>query len=85
MTDGNGRKMLNLIERHGLKLLNADRSCTGAITRYRVTKKSREVAILDYMVVCQELYKFFEKMEIDEARTYTLTNSLHPREIRRRC
>ena len=24
VTDGNGRKMLNLIERHGLKLLNAE-------------------------------------------------------------
>ena len=47
VTGGNGRKILNLIERHGLKLLNADRSCTGAITRYRVTKKCREVAILD--------------------------------------
>ena len=62
VTDGNGRKMLDLIERHGLKLLNADKMCTtGAITRYRVTKKSTEVAILDYVIVCQELYEFFER------------------------
>ena len=72
-SDGNGRQMLELMERHGLQLLNADKLCTGTVTRYRVTKKGTEAAILDYVLVCQELYEFFEKMEIDEDRNYTLT------------
>ena len=73
VTDGNGQQMLDLIDRHGLQLLNADQMCTGAITRCRVTTKNTEVAILDYVLVCQELYKYFEKMAIDEERNYTLT------------
>ena len=73
VTDGNGRQMLDLIERHGLKLLNSDRMCKGAITRCRVTKKCTELAILDYIIVCQELYEFFQQMFIDEERSYTLT------------
>ena len=47
-TDGNGRQMLNLINRQSLILLNTDRSCAGAITRHRVTKNGTEEAILDY-------------------------------------
>ena len=65
--------MLDLIERHGLKILNADQMCTGAITRCRVTTKNTEVAILDYVLVCEELYQYFEKMQIDDERNYTLT------------
>jgi exonuclease III len=72
-TDGNGKLLLELINRHGLVLLNVDRSCTGVITRQRITKTNTELAILDYMLVCQELYQFFVKMEIDDSRKYTLT------------
>ena len=73
VTDGNGRQMLNLINRQSLILLNTDRSCSGAITRYRVTKNGTEEAILDYILVCEEFYQYFESMQIDEAREYTLT------------
>ena len=31
------------------------------------------MAILDYVLVCKQLYQFFEKMVIDEERIYTLT------------
>ena len=30
-------------------------------------------AILDYVLVCQELYQYFDGMMIDEARQFTLT------------
>jgi hypothetical protein len=60
VTDGNG-------------LLNSDKKCVGSITRHRATKKSIETAVLDYVLVCQELYQYFEDMLIDEARQFTLT------------
>ena len=47
--------------------------CAGAITRYRVSKKCTGVAILDYVLVCKELYQYFENMVIDEERKLTLT------------
>ena len=64
VTDGNGRQMLDIIERHGLRMLNSNKMCSGAVTRYRVTKNGTEMAILDYFLVCQELYEFFENMVI---------------------
>ena len=64
---------MELISRHGLELLNADIKCRGTVTRYRVSKKSEERSILDYMLVCKELYQYFEAMIIDEERYLTLT------------
>ena len=71
--DGNGKLLLEVINRQHLLLLNVDRSCTGVITRERVTKTNTELAILDYMLVCEELYTFFETLMIDDQRKYTLT------------
>ena len=73
VTDSNGRQLLDLVDRYGLELLNADAMCTGAITRYRMSKKCTEIAILDYVLVCKELYQYFEKLVIDEERRFTLT------------
>ena len=36
--DSNGRQMLELVTRQNLVLLNVDSKCSGAVTRYRVTK-----------------------------------------------
>ena len=64
-------KLMVMVNYCCLVLLNVDRSCTGQ--RQRITKTNTELAVLDYMLVCEEFYKFFVKMEIDEARKYTLT------------
>ena len=71
--DNNGRHLLHLIQTHGLTMLNAHRLCVGAITRYRETKNTTETAILDYVVVCEQLAKHVETIIIDEERNYTLT------------
>ena len=73
VTDGNGRQLLEILDRQGLILLNADKKCIGSITRYRVTRNKTETAILDYMLVCNELYHYLEDIKIDEARQFTLT------------
>ena len=46
VTDGNGRKLLDIMERQGLVMSNSDKKCNGAITRYRVTQNKTETAIL---------------------------------------
>ena len=71
--DGNGGQLLSLVDRQSLVLLNASDLCKGAITRCRVTTVNTETAILDYIIVCQELYQYFLSMFIDEGRNYTLT------------
>ena len=73
LTDNNGQQMLELVSRHELAILNADARCRGTITRHRVSKKSEEKSILDYMLVCKDLYQHFESMMIDEERSLTLT------------
>ena len=72
-TDSNGRKLLELIERNGLMMLNSHKKCVGAITRYRATKNKTEIAILDYVIVCGELGQHLDACLIDEERKFTLT------------
>ena len=73
-TDSNGHELLGLVERNGLVILNADDRCSGTVTRQRVTKKSEERAVLDYILVCHDLYLTFNSMEIDEDRLFPFTN-----------
>ena len=48
-TDNNGKLMLDVIDRQRLVLLNANDLCSGALTRYRVTKTNTEVL---YWTIC---------------------------------
>ena len=73
-TDNNGKQLLDLLDRQNLVLLNADERCEGKITRFRETTKGVEKSILDYMVVCKDMYKYFESLYIDEKRVFTLCN-----------
>ena len=72
--DDNGLELLALIERHNLVMLNADERCIGAITRFRQTKDRKEQSILDYILVCRNLFTNFTSMWIDEERYCPLTN-----------
>ena len=71
--DNNGRNLLQLIERQGLKILNSDKKCVGTITRFRETINTTEVSVLDYVLVCEDMYHYFVDMHIDEDRKFTLT------------
>ena len=70
---GNGQILSDILNRNNLYVLNSDILCTGTITRHRVTKKSLETSILDYIIVCDILKAYFEEMIIDEDRTHVLT------------
>ena len=69
----NGRLLKNLIDRPSLEVLNNSPLCEGTITRHRVTKNSEEKSVIDYIITCDKLRVFLEKMTIDDKRDVTLT------------
>ena len=70
---GNGVFFLDFVERNNLVIGNATHLCEGTITRSRVTINGHEKSVLDYFVMCQQLYLLSSSMKIDEARTMVLT------------
>ena len=69
----NGALLLELIERQNLSVLNASDLCQGVITRHRTTVIGEEKSVIDYIIVCDFLLNYLEKMLIDEKRMYVLT------------
>ena len=69
----NGRFLKDIIERENLVLLNSSPLCQGVITRHRVTKNNEEKSVIDFIITCDKLSIFLEKMVIDDARNYPLT------------
>ena len=69
----NGKLMWDVLNRQNLQCLNADPRCSGTITRYRKTIVGEEKAVLDYIVVCEEMYSYFQVMQVDEKRVLTLS------------
>ena len=72
-TSSNGRRLIGLLKRQNLTCLNSHPSCQGLITRYRKTVISEESAVLDYIITCDKLSSYFQKMVIDDKRTLTMT------------
>ena len=70
---GNGVFFLDFIQRNNLVIGNSTDLCEGTITRSRVTINGHEKSVLDYFVMCQELYLLLNSMIIDEGRTMVLT------------
>ena len=70
---GNGDLLIEMCERNNLVICNTTQLCDGVITRQRVTVNSTERSVLDYLIVCQEMYLFLTSLKIDEARSHVLT------------
>ena len=69
----NGRLLVGLIERQNLFILNTSELCEGVITRHRKTINGDEKSVIDYIVVCDFLLQYLERMIIDEPRIFVLT------------
>jgi hypothetical protein len=69
---GNGDLLIAVWERNNLVIRNAADLCQGVITRQRVTVSGTERSVLDYFIVCQEMFTFLSSMKIDEARAHVL-------------
>ena len=48
--------------------------CKGQITRRRVTKKSKEESIIDFVIVNDEIEDLISEVIIDEERKHVLAN-----------
>ena len=70
-----GKLLLEMVQRQTLILLNSSDLCQGKITRHRVTKTGIEKSILDYVIVCETLYRNLVKVLIDEIE-YILWQSM---------
>lgn len=57
---GNGKILLELVNRHNLCILNTEKQCKGGITRHRNTIRGLEISVLDYIIVCQEMKTYFK-------------------------
>ena len=64
----NGKLMSNLVTRQNLIVVNSTDKCFGIITRFKKTKRGTEESVIDYFVVCQELFQNIVKMLVDEQR-----------------
>ena len=69
----NGKLLENLIEDNDLVVVNGSALCEGLINRKRVTVASTEESILDYFIVCKEMFNRILRMKIDKERKYSLT------------
>ena len=68
----NGNNVLNLIEKWNLILLNGDEKCEGVITR-----RQRIIgSAIDFILVNQEMYNFFESMNIDEDKEKVICQTI---------
>ena len=69
----NGKLLGEIITRQNLVVVNSTEKCQGLITRYKKTVNGEEKSVLDYFIVCQELFQNTIKMTVDEERQYTLS------------
>lgn len=69
----NGKMLADLITRQNLVVVNATEKCYGVLTRYKNTINGAEKSVLDYYIVCQELFQNIIKMTVDEERQFTLS------------
>ena len=71
-TSPNGRLLLEMVKRQNLIIVNAMDICKGVITRERDTKNGKEISVIDYILVSDNLSKYLIEACIDEERLYTL-------------
>ena len=69
----NGNLLIEMIERTGLELANSSHLCSGTMTRHRVADGKVENAVLDYILICENLSQSLEMIFIDDQRHFALT------------
>ena len=77
----NGRLLLDLVIRKSLVIVNATDKCRGVITRMRVKGNKIEKSVLDYFIVCQDLYALCLSLLVDEERRYVLKRYYKKKEV----
>ena len=68
----NGELLLGLVIRNNLVICNATELCEGLITRKRSTVNGTEKNVIDYLIVCEEMFILMFKMTVDEAKKFSV-------------
>ena len=55
-------------------VVNGTEVCDGVITRQRKTVDRNEESVLDFFIVCKNLFKLVKKMKVDEEKQYSLSS-----------
>ena len=69
----NGNFLERIIEENDLIVVNGSSLCEGLITRKRITVLRKEESILDFFIVCRDMFKRIIEMKIDEDWKHILT------------
>ena len=67
----NGHLLFDVITRNNMIVCNSLDRCNGTITRRRSTVNGIEESVLDYFLICQDFYKYFISMQIDDINVLT--------------
>ena len=71
----NGKILSRIIKRQSLTVMNnVKNKCKGKITRRRITKKSKEESVIDFVIVNSEIEDIISEVIIDEERKYVLAS-----------
>ena len=70
----NGELLLGILVRNNLIVCNGTAQCSGLITRERQTVNGSERSIIDFLIVCEELFYHMKEMKIDEEKKYAITS-----------
>ena len=78
----NGRLFSTFLSNNpSINLLNSSEKCEGLLTRKRKKGNKIEEAVLDFVLVSEELEPFVKAMKIDEDRSFPLTSYLNKRTV----
>lgn len=84
----NGKRLLKIIEEHGLHLVNASKKCKGIITRQRITKKGTsqeriEKSVINFLIVDEKIAPFIIEMNIDDQREKVFLQKIRIRKLKK--
>ena len=68
----NGELLLGIIVRNNLVVCNATALCEGLLTRTRKTVNGLETSIIDFLIVCEELFQHMDAMKVDDENEYPI-------------
>ena len=67
----NGELLYDVITRNNMIVCNALENCSGTITRQRSTVNGVEASVIDYFIICQDMFTYFHSMKIDDKNVLT--------------
>ena len=68
----NGELLSGIVLRNNLVVCKGTTLCQGLLTRTRKTVNGLETSIIDFLIVCEELFSHMEDMKVDEQKQFAI-------------